>query len=970
MSRRYHQPKTCPAATGLPQSRPTCNRRAVAGCLLAVAAWLGGSVETATPASAQEGVIQQVVGRVPSTNHRRPSRSPAGSSPSNLNSRPSSPGLFGRLFGGGPPSASSADDDDEYRKVTPVPDMREPADWSGVPYHEASPRKLVNRDVPIRDPGDRVRPLPSRSQAARTTRSSVARRGTASLSPTVSTPRPIGRSDGSFSKSQPIAKAETEEASRPTPLSRTRSSRRTIAERPSTPSVPDLKVARNPLTTSNRVSDAVELVPKVSRRVIRVESSDSTESSSEKATSRDEASARSVAASSSTSSKRSSRRADLSVASESKSDTTPESDATPESGAAKVTANEGSAGAPLVARRQLPDTDNGSAKTRSAVQSGSSRRTALAETTGSGIRSKRSVTIGPADGSSQASTGSVAKKDTAAADLASDGKTQNDQFTARDNATPSAGIPRALQQRSVSPAGSRQPSPPAASVQSEPMAETTAPAVKIPSIRVTPDNDVSKGAAASQVASELPGIRIVTGGPRRIMIRQTHAFEIRAENRGSIDAEGLVVRTHIPDWADVVDQQASRGSVDARNEGTTRQIIWKIDRLAAGDDERMSVQLRAARSGTQQLDVDWTLVPQKDVVKIHVQEPRLALMIEGPEEVVFGESETYRIRVRNPGDGIAPGVVFTLSPNSEQPQSQPIGDIPAGKEAQFEVELTAQDLGELKINGLAEGELQLKAEADKNVRVLSADLQAVLTGPNLKYQNSDATYQLELTNEGSTASENIQATMTLPIGVAFLNGPKEVAARDNELTWKIDALEPGEKREYQFQVAMNATGRQRFRFECQGTAAGRTKVLLATEVQAIADLVLAVEDPVAPAPINDEVHYNVVIRNRGSKPASAVRAIAQFSHGIEPQAIVGHGGKVVTGQVLIEPIDQIGPGEEIRLTIVAKAHEAGHHRFRAEVRSGDTTLVAEEATHYMATNRERISSRSETSAGPTLTLPR
>jgi len=46
------------------------------------------------------------------------------------------------------------------------------------------------------------------------------------------------------------------------------------------------------------------------------------------------------------------------------------------------------------------------------------------------------------------------------------------------------------------------------------------------------------------------------------------------------------------------------------------------------------------------------------------------------------------------------------------------------------------------------------------------------------------------------------------------------------------------------------------------------------------------------------------------------------------------------------------------LQVIAKAQTAGHHRFRTEIRSGDITLLAEEATHYMSPNSDRVSRRS------------
>ena len=460
------------------------------------------------------------------------------------------------------------------------------------------------------------------------------------------------------------------------------------------------------------------------------------------------------------------------------------------------------------------------------------------------------------------------------------------------------------------------------------------------------------------VASELPGIRVVTHGPAHVMIRQTHQFEIRVENRGSIDASGVMVRAIIPDWAEVRGQNASRGNVEAQSTQDTERLVWTIDSLPAGTSEVLNVRLKAERSGTHGLDVDWTLIPQKSIATIEVREPQLSLEIEGPDSVVYGESQSYKVRVLNPGDGIAPNVVFTLSPNSPTPQTQRIGDIPSGKEAQFEVELTAQDLGDLKIHGLATGDLELRSEASKTIRVSAAKLSALMNGPELKYQDTEAVYNLQIQNEGDATSKNIVARLNLPLGAQYLGGIEGAQQRGSMLTWQIDALAPTATRDYEFRCMMNAPGDQTFAFDCKGTAAGETKVALDTRVEAIADLVLSIQDPSAPAPVGSEVTYEILIRNRGSKDATGVRAIAQFSHGIEPRRVEGHSGEVLTGQVLFDSIPAIKAGGELRLKVIAEAAQGGHHRFRTEVRSGETVLVAEEATHYMSRNSERVSRRS------------
>ncbi len=471
-----------------------------------------------------------------------------------------------------------------------------------------------------------------------------------------------------------------------------------------------------------------------------------------------------------------------------------------------------------------------------------------------------------------------------------------------------------------------------------------------------PDAD-REPAADANVSSALSGVRVTTDGPGELRLHESRDYTIRVENRGSIDVAGLRVRTSIPDGASVEAREATKGNLEAI-EGVSGGGEWMIDHLGAGQSAELVVGVRATRSGTFDLGVDWSADPIRHAATIRVREPKLELSIDGPDEVVFGETRTYRVRVLNPGDGLAPNVRFTLGPDSSKPQSQPIGDIPAGKEAQFELELTAQDRGGLKIDGLVSGDLELRAEASKSIRVIAANLEAVLSGPGNRYQGTEASYVLEIANRGNAESRQVAATMRLPEGVEYLGGIDGAERRGEELRWEIDALPPGATREFEFRCLMSETGLQSLAFACRGTAAGEATVKLETKVTSVADLVMSVNDPLAPAPVGREVPYEITLRNRGSKAAEDVRVVVQFSDGIEPNSVAGHPGRVLTGQAVFEPIGSIGAGEEIVLRVFASAEQAGNHRFRTEVRSGEILLVSEEATRFLDDGGQRISRRS------------
>lgn len=497
---------------------------------------------------------------------------------------------------------------------------------------------------------------------------------------------------------------------------------------------------------------------------------------------------------------------------------------------------------------------------------------------------------------------------------------------------------------------------------SQPLAAATAPAgssnssIAAPHAAPTSQPPGTATATGKLAAgqSELPGIRVVTQGPATIHLNEPTQYEVRVENRGTAPTADVIVRTNLPAWAEVVGQDASAGTAQPAAD-TAGQWEWRIDRLPGGQTERLLIRVKPLQSGSFDVTTAWSVSAQSHNLQATVLQPQLAIEIEGPETITFGETQKYRVRVLNPGDGVASNIVFTLAPDAEDSVQQPIGDIPAGKEASFEVELTARDLGELKILGAAAGDRHLAAEAHKTVAVLTAELESTLTGPPLRYRDTEAAYQLQLTNRGAATARSVEASVELPAGVEYLGGIDGARVTGDRLVWQIDSITADQTLDYEFRCRMNQTGNHQLRFSAHGTAAAQTSVELATAVEAIADLKLAVVDPQAPAPVGGEVIYEVQVNNRGSKAAQDVRVVAQFGHGIEPVRIQGHDGEVVTGQVLFEPIEQIKAGEKVVLKIVAKADKPGDHRFRAEVRSGETVLVAEEATVFVGQNNQRIS---------------
>ena len=139
----------------------------------------------------------------------------------------------------------------------------------------------------------------------------------------------------------------------------------------------------------------------------------------------------------------------------------------------------------------------------------------------------------------------------------------------------------------------------------------------------------------------------------------------------------------------------------------------------------------------------------------------------------------------------------------------------------------------------------------------------------------------------------------------------------------------------------------------QSRAAVRLQRVVATTVEAVADLTLVVEDPKGPKPTGEEVTYTLKIINRGSKAATDVNLLAQFSEGIEPTKVIGHQAEIVPGQVLLKPIARIDAGQELVVELKAVASAAGNHVFRAELTCStpETRRLFEGTTKFFASTR-------------------
>jgi uncharacterized repeat protein (TIGR01451 family) len=466
--------------------------------------------------------------------------------------------------------------------------------------------------------------------------------------------------------------------------------------------------------------------------------------------------------------------------------------------------------------------------------------------------------------------------------------------------------------------------------------------------RATPSRERSPARQPQAVAasSELPSLRVHTTGPAAVILGREATWKVEIENAGATVANEVTISIHLPSSVEVVGTKASLGNAGQGAPPAEDSVLtWTIPQLAARAQARLDVRAVPKSAGSFELRADWKCRPNPIAAHVEVQEPKLEIAISGPAEVNYGETHLYTVVFSNPGTGDAENVKVALSPLSPGDRSDiesTIGMIPAGGKKQMQIEFVARQAGTMEIKLRATGDDSIKTEAAKQVKVKRAQLAVAVRGPSLHYAGVPAMYKITVSNVGDAPASDVSLAAALPPGAKPAENSIGGAA------WKIGDMDAGAERVIEFACEFTAGGEITIAAHAEAADNLSASGEAITQVEAIAELKLAVNDPRGAQPVGEDAVYEVVVTNRGTRAAQNVEVLGQFSEGIEPVAAAGAPAELVVGQVIFKPLAQIAPGQSLTLKITARAEKAGDLVFRAEVRCTDpeTKLVSESTTRY------------------------
>ncbi|MEW4571431.1 hypothetical protein AB1L88_26450, partial [Tautonia sp. JC769] len=347
-----------------------------------------------------------------------------------------------------------------------------------------------------------------------------------------------------------------------------------------------------------------------------------------------------------------------------------------------------------------------------------------------------------------------------------------------------------------------------------------------------------------------PDIEVTKAVPEVADICQPLRFRYTVSNSGSADVSGVVVTDELPE-----------GLALASGERTLRH---EVGDLRAGESKEFNADIRATQLGQFSSRAVATtaddLEAQSQRPSTRIVAADLTATIEGPEVQYTDQPSTYRVTVRNQGDGPAIDTSLEVdiddrtrlvrtsrtSLNSVAPDQEgdmlrwDIGRLEPGEETvvSFSVNLSQvpqgyRDRAEGDESGDAEAmtlrhvavasslcaaddqpeevrqRAAAQAVAQAEILTLPALLLALVDRNDQVPQGENVEYVVTVVNQGTGNDDEVQITVTLPEGLEFVDaeGPTDANADGQKVNFgAVDTIAPGEELRWILTAKANTSG--------------------------------------------------------------------------------------------------------------------------------------------------------------------
>jgi len=444
-----------------------------------------------------------------------------------------------------------------------------------------------------------------------------------------------------------------------------------------------------------------------------------------------------------------------------------------------------------------------------------------------------------------------------------------------------------------------------------------------------------------------PTLVIQKFAPGEIQVGKPAKFVLQVRNAGSQAADNVTVHDEVPQGTQLISTSPS-----STNDGS--RLVWQLGKLSPGEDRTVEMQVMPKAEGELGSVATVTYSAQASV-KTHCTMPQLAVRLTAPSEVMIGGQQHVKIEIRNPGSGDATGVMLfeNVPPNVKHVAGPTlefeIGTLRAGETRELDLVLTAEKAGKVTNTLTARAQDNLQVQQQVDFEVIAPGLSVAVQGPDRRYLERPATYEVSVQNSGTAPAHDVQIVTKLPKGMRFVkaNNMGEYDAANHAVYWSLAELPKGEKGTVELTAMPIEPGQQTLQVEShaqQGLTDKTQRDILVEGLAAIKFDVKALEDPIE---VGGETGYEIRVLNQGTKAATNVQVTAELPSGLKLISAEGETQhRSEQNRLVFEPLQQLAPKADTVFRIRAQGIQPGDQKIVVEVKTDDlqTPIRHEEST--------------------------
>ncbi len=453
-----------------------------------------------------------------------------------------------------------------------------------------------------------------------------------------------------------------------------------------------------------------------------------------------------------------------------------------------------------------------------------------------------------------------------------------------------------------------------------------------------------------------PKIGIEKSAPARATVNQNFEYQLLVTNpHPDLEVREVMVTDPLPSGIEYV-----ASSPSAQVSGQT--LTWNLGTIEAGGSRALSITVQATRKGTFENCADVRAeggLTARDCAVTEVSAPAITLEKSGPDQVLVCDPITYRLVVRNTGDGEAMEVRVSdrLPAGMTCPETAGdtleffVGTLEPGGSREFTYTARVTRSGAYTNNATATGAGGLSAQASHTVTAYQPVLAITKTAsrPDIK-TGRPIQFDITVSSTGDVTARDVILEDAIPAGTTFQSASDGGMLSGNTVVWNLGTLDRGQSRKVSMTVIANQDGTIRNVAVARAYCAEEVRAEATVVVSGVAAILLEMIDLDDPLEVGGTTTYVIDVTNQGFADDRNVKIDTVLPPEMEFISAEGADGvaHTVTGKnVSFAPVPVIRAQERKTWRVTVRATGTGDVRFAVKLNSDmlDTSVDETESTH-------------------------